>query len=101
MAAPIPSRKPKASAPDNIFAELGQPNAEERALKGTLISRIRAVITDRKLTRVRASQIMSIPQPKVSELISGTAPGFGTERLIRLLNTLGVSVSISLRDEPH
>ena len=87
--------------PDNVFADFGLSDADERALKGTLVSRIRAVIADRKLTQVKAGEIMGLPQPKVSELVSGAATGFSAERLIKLLNSLGVSVSIALREEPN
>jgi predicted XRE-type DNA-binding protein len=86
--------------PDNIYADFGCPDADERLLKATLVTRIRAVIADRELTQARAGQIMGIPQPKVSELVRGSATGFSAERLIRFLNTLGVSVSIALRAEP-
>jgi len=86
--------------PDNLYAEFGVPDADERLLKATLVTRIRAVIGDRKLTQVKAGEIMGIPQPKVSELVSGSATGFSAERLIHLLNTLGVSISIALREEP-
>jgi predicted XRE-type DNA-binding protein len=87
--------------PDNVFADFGLADADERALKATLVSRIRAVVADRKLTQVKAGEIMGLPQPKVSELVSGGAAGFSAERLIRLLNSLGVSVSIALREEPE
>lgn len=87
--------------PDDIFSELGLPDADERALKATLVSRIRAVIADRRLTQTKAGDLLGIPQPKVSELVSGAATGFSAERLIRLLNSLGVSVSIALHEEPN
>jgi predicted XRE-type DNA-binding protein len=86
--------------PDNIYAEFGMPDAEERQLKASLVTRIRAVILDRKLTQTKAGELMGIPQPKVSELVTGAATGFSAERLIRLLNALGVSVSIALHEEP-
>jgi predicted XRE-type DNA-binding protein len=83
--------------PDNLYA--GMPDADERLLKATLVTRVRAVIADRGLTQVKAGEIMGIPQPKVSELVSGGAGGFSAERLIHLLNKLGISVSIVLREE--
>jgi len=64
------------------------------------VSRIRVVVADRELTQVRAGAIMGLPQPKVSELISGGASGLGAERLLTLLNKLGVSVSIAFHQEP-
>jgi predicted XRE-type DNA-binding protein len=83
--------------PDNLYA--GMPDADERLLKATLVTRVRAVVADRGLTQVKAGEIMGIAQPKVSELVSGGAGGFSAERLIHLLNKLGISVSIVLREE--
>lgn len=86
--------------PDNIFAQMGEPDAEERLLKATLVSRLRAAIADRKLTQSKAGEVLGIPQPKVWELVSGGASGFSAERLIHLLNKVGVSVSLAFREEP-
>lgn len=101
----IASRKaPESEAvdlgPDNIFAQMGEPDANERHLKSTLVTRLRAAIADRKLTQVKVGEILGIPQSKVSELVSGAASGFSAERLINLLNKVGVSVSLGFRQEP-
>jgi predicted XRE-type DNA-binding protein len=101
----IASRKaPEADSvdlgPDNIFAQMGEPDADERHLKSTLVTRLRAAIADRKLTQVKAGEILGIPQSKVSELVSGGASGFSAERLVHLLNKIGVSVSLAFRQEP-
>ncbi|SPP92838.1 helix-turn-helix domain-containing protein [Bradyrhizobium vignae] len=86
--------------PDNIFAQLGEPDADERHLKSTLVTRLRAAIADRKLTQVEAGEILGVPQSKVSELVSGAASGLSAERLINLLNKVGVSVSLAFSQEP-
>lgn len=93
-------REPADLGPDNLFAELGLPDPEERLLKATLVSRVRAVIADRRMTQKEAGLVMDLPQPKVSELVSGGAMGFSAERLLHLLNKLGVSVSIAFHEEP-
>ena len=85
--------------PDNLYADLGLPNADERLLKATLVSRIRATVADRKLTRAKARKIMDLSSEEVSDLVAGEAAGFTAERLVRFLNLLGVSVSVALRDE--
>jgi predicted XRE-type DNA-binding protein len=84
--------------PDNLYADLGLPNADERLLKSMLVSRVRATVADRKLTRAKARKIMDLSSEEVSDLLAAAA-GFTTERLVRLLNRLGVSVSVVLRDE--
>ena len=93
-------REPVDLGPDNLFAELGLPNPEERLLKATLVSRVRAVIADRGLSQREAGRIMDLPQPKVSELVSGGASGFSAERLLSLLNRLGISVSVAFQENP-
>jgi predicted XRE-type DNA-binding protein len=57
-------------------------------------------IADRKLTQIKAGEVLGIPQPKVWELVSGGASGVSAERLIHLLNKVGVSVSLAFREEP-
>jgi hypothetical protein len=38
------------------FSSIALPNAEERLLKTTLVSRLRAAIADRKLTQIKAAK---------------------------------------------
>jgi predicted XRE-type DNA-binding protein len=85
--------------PDNLHADLGLPNADERLLKSILVSRIRAAVVDRKLTQAKARKIMDLSSGEVSDILAGAAAGFTAETLVRLLNRLGVSVSVVLRDE--
>ncbi len=85
--------------PDNLYADLGLPSADERLLKATLVSRIRATVADRKLTQAKARKIMNLSSEEASDLVAGAAAGFTAERLVRLLNLLGVSVSVVLREE--
>ena len=84
---------------DNLYADLGLPDADERLLKSILVSRVRATIVDRKLTRAKACKIMDLSSGEVAELVAGAAASFTAERLVRFLNLLGVSVSVMLRDE--
>ena len=81
---------------DNIFADLGLPDAETRLLKSKLVSKIDDVIAKRGLTQAEAGGIMGLPQPKVSELRKGRTSDYSVERLYRLLNNLGVGVAVVL-----
>jgi predicted XRE-type DNA-binding protein len=85
---------------DNIFADLGLPDAEELLLKSMLASRIRAIASDRRLSASRVRKIAGLSNEEVSDLLEGTPFRFSAERMIRILNLLGVSVSIALREEP-
>jgi predicted XRE-type DNA-binding protein len=86
--------------PDNIYAQMGERDAEERQLRATLVSRLRAVLADRKLSQAEASKVLGLSHPFVTELTIGAASGFSAERLIVLLNKAGVSVSLAFREEP-
>ena len=59
--------------PDNLHADLGLPNADERLLKPILVSRIRAAVVDRKLTPAKARKIMDLSSGGVSDLLAGAA----------------------------
>ena len=95
---------PPALEPDNLFAQMGLPNTEERQLKATLVTQVRVAIADRALTLTQAGTILDLPQPEVLELVSGGASGFSAERLFTLLNRLGCpfrSPSLSRRATPQ
>ncbi|MFT3940309.1 helix-turn-helix domain-containing protein [Rhodopseudomonas sp.] len=85
---------------DNVFADLGLPDADNRLLKSRLVGKIDEVIEKRGLTQAEAGRIMGIPQPKVSELRNGRTIDYSVERLYRLLNNLGVGVSVLLEELP-
>ncbi|MES5481466.1 helix-turn-helix transcriptional regulator [Bradyrhizobium sp. INPA03-11B] len=85
---------------NNVFADLGLPNPEERLLKSKLVSKISDVIEKRRLTQAEAGKLMDLPQPKVSELCNGRTETYSIERLYRLLTRLGVTVSVVLEDQP-
>ena len=85
----------------NVFADAGVPNPDEHLTKADLVAKIIAVIAERGLTQVQAAGIIGIPQPKVSLLVRGLFGDFSTDRLCRILNRLGVTVSLVLSREPE
>ena len=78
----------------NVFADLGLPNSDELLIKAELAHQISERIAARQLTQSQAAELLGIDQPKVSALIRGKLTGFSIERLLRFLNTLGISVEI-------
>ena len=80
--------------------DLGLPDAETRLLKARLVSKIDDVIEKRGLTQAEAGRVMGLPQPKVSELRNGRTNDYSIERLYRLLNSLGVGISVVLQERP-
>jgi predicted XRE-type DNA-binding protein len=81
----------------NVFADLGLPNPDLALAKAELVQRIRRLIADRKLTQVKAAEVLGIDQPKVSALVRGRVEGYSIERLFRFLNALGQRVEITVR----
>jgi predicted XRE-type DNA-binding protein len=81
----------------NVFADLGDPQAQETLAKAELARRICAILQGRNLTQAEAATILEIDQPKISALIRGKLSGFSTDRLFRFLNALGQDVEIVIR----
>jgi len=56
---------------DNVFADLGLPNADEHLAKAELASRTGDAIRERSLTQAAAAEILGIDQRKISRLLRG------------------------------
>src|SRR5580704_12860313 len=92
---------PVTASSGNVFADMGLPEAEEELTKAQLASHIRQVIRRRRLTQVAAAMVMGIDQPKVSALLNGRLTNFSSERLMRLLTTLGQDIDIMVKAKPR
>lgn len=86
---------------NNVFADLGLPDAEEMLAKSELASQIIAIIGRKHMTQARAAEILGIDQPKVSALVRGKLSGFSLERIIHFLNLLGRDVQIVVKAKPR
>lgn len=64
----------------NVFADLGLPQPEERALKSQLALQIRQLIAAKGWTQAQAAAVLELDQPKVSHLLRGRVAGFSTLR---------------------
>lgn len=85
----------------NVFADLGIAEPEEELTKAQLASHIRQILKRRRLTQVAAASLMGIDQPKVSAILNGRLANFSSDRLMRLLTSLGQDVEITVRAKPH
>jgi predicted XRE-type DNA-binding protein len=85
----------------NVFADLGLPNPEERALKSQLAIQIRRIIEDKGWTQAQAAEVLGVDQPKVSHLLRGRLAGFSVERLLTLVNRLGHNVEVHISQEEY
>lgn len=79
----------------NVFADLGLDEPEDLLGKSHFVSIICMVIKKRRLTQVKAAEIMGVSQPDLSKLLRGRTTGFSIDRLLGMLISLGVSPHIS------
>ncbi|HEV3158080.1 MAG TPA: helix-turn-helix transcriptional regulator [Candidatus Baltobacteraceae bacterium] len=82
---------------NNVFADLGYADSEERQAKLRLVYAINQVIARQHLTQVAAAKRLSINQPKVSALAHYRLDGFSVERLMTFLTALDQDVEIVIR----
>jgi predicted XRE-type DNA-binding protein len=85
----------------NVFADLEFAEPEEELTKARLASHIRQTIKRRRLTQSAAARLMGVDQPKISALFNGRLANFSSERLMRLLTTLGQDVEITVKTKPR
>ena len=78
----------------NVFADLGVPQPEQELLKARLTLQIHRIIKARKLTQVKAGEILGIKQPHVSLLMRNRSGSFSVARLMDFLTALGHDVEI-------
>ena len=82
---------------DNVYADLGRPDAAEALLKADLARQIGRIIRDRRLTQTAAAKLLGVDQPKVSALLRGRLSAFWLERLVRYAAALDQDVRIVVR----
>jgi predicted XRE-type DNA-binding protein len=80
---------------DNVFADLGLPDAEERLTRAQLLIYIINEVSRRDLTQRQAASLLGIPQPHVSYLLQARLSCFSLERLLQMMARLGLDVAIS------
>lgn len=84
---------------DNVFADIGLSNPDERLVKAKLASTIHDIIRARGLTQKQAAEIMGIDQPKVSKIIRGRLNDFSTEWLLSRVLHMGLNVDIVIHTQ--
>lgn len=78
----------------NVFSDLGLADPETRMAKAELALRISTMIDERGLTQREAAALLGIDQPKVSAITRGRLTDFSLERLLTLVNRLGMDIEI-------
>jgi predicted XRE-type DNA-binding protein len=84
---------------NNIFADLGLPDADTHFLKAQIVAEIFRITNERKLTQVRTAKLMGISQPEVSRMFRGNFREYSIERLMAFLTAFDRDVEILVK--PH
>lgn len=82
---------------ENIFADLGLPDADGHFLKAQIVAELYRLTGERKLTQARAGALMGISQPEVSRLFKGAFREYSIDRLLGLLTSFDRDVEIVAR----
>jgi predicted XRE-type DNA-binding protein len=95
------SRSTFSESSGNVFADLRLPDAGARLAKAELARSITAIIQERGLTQREAARVLGIDQPKVSAITRGRLGDFSLERLLMLVNRLGMDIDIAVSPNPE
>ena len=82
---------------DNVFADLGYPDATERQTKTRLAMAVHGLLEARNLKQREIADLLGVPQPKVSALKHYRLDQFSVEKLMEFLTALDHDVEITIR----
>jgi len=85
----------------NVYADLGLPDAEEMIVKARLAAKISEIIKQRHLTQHQASDMLGMPQSKISNMLRGNFRGISEAKMIACLNLLGRDIQIVVKKAPR
>ena len=86
---------------ENVFADLGFPDAAERQAKLRLAYALNQALDGANSRRPKPPSCWGVTQPKVSALRHYKLAGFSLERLMNLLTALDQDVEIVIRRKPR
>lgn len=86
-------------ADENIFNDIGLPDAEGHFLKAQIISEIYRLVNERRLTQSQAGKRMGITQPEVSRMFKGQFQEYSIERLMGFLTAFDRDIEIIARPQ--
>lgn len=84
---------------ENVFADLGLPNADELYLRASLGTEIVKIIRKKGYSQKEAAKILGVKQPEVSALLNAKFQRFSQEKLMSFLNKLDYKITIQV--SPH
>ena len=83
----------------NVFRDLGfrREEAEHLLVRADLMIQVQKLIELRGLKQRTAAKILSVTQPRVSDLLRGRIDLFSTDALIGMLARLGATVRLTVK----
>src|SRR5690242_1114532 len=82
---------------ENIFADLGRPDAQAHFLKAQIVAEIYRLTNERGLTQSQAGGLMGISQPEVSRMFKGNFREYSIDRLMSFLTAFDRDIEIVVR----
>jgi predicted XRE-type DNA-binding protein len=86
---------------DNVYADLGYADANEMLIKAQLVTKIAEIIKRKGISQTQAAALLEMPQPKLSNLLSGRFRGVSERRLMDCLTKFGRDVQIVVKSAPR
>src|SRR5262249_39727033 len=90
-------RKSRAFGTDNVLRDLGFADAGELSAKTILAMKLNAILAERGLIQMKETEVLCMPQAKVSAIRIYKVSGISLERLMQALVVLGQNISIVVR----
>lgn len=87
------------SSRGNVYADIGTPDAEEMLLKAQLATRIAGILSGKGWSQQEASEVLGIPQSKLSMMLRGQFRGISEAKMLECLARLGRDVRIVIGPE--
>lgn len=84
---------------DNIFADLGLPNADELLLKSDLVIAILRVTRERGLALEEVAALLEMPTNLVYDALCGDFDTVSVAQMLTMLKALGMNVSVVVTPE--
>lgn len=81
----------------NVYQDLCLPDTAAMQVKAILAAKIGEIIKQRHLSQTQASEILGIPQPKLSGMLRGQFRGISEVKMLECINRLGRDVEIVVR----
>lgn len=83
----------------NVYEDLALEASDEMLLKARLAFSIRELIASKSLTQMQASDMIGLPQPKLSRLLRGEFRGVSVAKMLEIIVALGRDVRIVIGPE--